>query len=229
MKTKVKVLAVRILSVAPLVWLTFSATAQSGNSVSVLHEGYVSPIEGKTFVPGQSDDGARRVASTISLVRGGETVLVADPGMVGDFPKVLARLKAEGVAPADVTHVFISHHHPDHTIYVGLFPNAELVDFWGVYKGDHWRDHPDPYELAPGIRVVRTPGHTKEDASLVVETGEGVYVLTHLWWMPGLAPEVDPLAWSQAELEKHRKAMLKIADWIVPGHGKMFKNPAKNP
>lgn len=203
------------------------ASAQSENSVTILHEGYVAPIEGRTFVPGQSDDGARKVASTVALVRGKDLVLVADPGMVKDFAAVLAKLESEGVEPADVTHVFISHHHPDHTLYAGLFPNAEVVDFWGIYKGDVWRDHPDNYELAPGVKVLRTPGHTKEDASLVVETDDGTYVLTHLWWMPDLTPEIDPLAWNQEELEKNRKTILEIADWIVPGHGKIFRNPTK--
>lgn len=42
-----------------------------------------------------------------------------------------------------------------------------------------------------------------------------------------MGPKVDPLAWNQGEIEKHRKKILEIADWIVPGHGKMFKNPKK--
>jgi len=53
-----------------------------------------------------------------------------------------------------------------------------------VYKGDLWRDHADGYAIAPGITVLRTPGHTEEDASLVVETADGTYVLTHLWCKP---------------------------------------------
>ena len=40
-----------------------------------------------------------------------------------------------------------------------------------------------------------------------------------------MSPAKDPLAWEQDALEKHRKHILKIAGWIVPGHGEMFKNP----
>jgi glyoxylase-like metal-dependent hydrolase (beta-lactamase superfamily II) len=61
------------------------------------------------------------------------------------------------------------------------------VDFWGLYKGDLWRDHGDGYQITPGVQVLRTPGHTEEDASLMVETAAGIYVLTHLLeWKGGM-------------------------------------------
>ena len=145
-------------------WTSQSARAQ--NTVSVLVEGYVKPIEGRQPMPGVSDDGARHVAGPVVLVRGEAVTLVADPGMVSDRALIVGALKKEGVSPEDVSHIFISHHHPDHTINIALFPNAELVNFWARYKGDLWQDHGEEYELVPGIRVVRTPGHTEEDASL---------------------------------------------------------------
>lgn len=199
------------------------------NEVHVVHEGYVGPIEGREFVPGATPDGARKVASTITLVLGPEIVLVADPGMTADdaWDETLQKMRALGVRPRDVTHVFISHHHPDHITRLGLFPNAEIVDHWGLYESDVWSDHPDEFELAPGIRVFQTPGHTHEDASLVVETPEGVYALTHVWWMPGYEPAVDPLAEEPETLEASRQKILRLADWIVPGHGAVFENTRK--
>lgn len=197
------------------------------NKVTVLLEGYVQPIEGRQLIPGMADDGARKVAGTVVLIQGENATVVADPGMVTDRALIVDALKNAGVSPEDVTHVFISHHHPDHTVNIALFPNAEVVDFWARYKGDMWSDHADGYEIAPGIKVIRTPGHTEEDASLVVETTEGTYVLTHLWWLPDMTPEKDPLASSQEQLDANRKKVLAIADWIIPGHGKMFQNPHK--
>lgn len=197
------------------------------NKVTVLLEGYVQPIEGRQLIPGMADDGARKVAGTVVLIQGENATVVADPGMVTDRALIVDALKNAGVSPEDVTHVFISHHHPDHTVNIALFPNAEVVDFWARYKGDMWSDHADGYEIAPGIKVIRTPGHTEEDASLVVETTEGTYVLTHLWWLPDMTPEKDPLASSQEQLDASRKKVLAIADWIIPGHGKMFQNPHK--
>ncbi len=204
---------------------SYAESSQNENTVDVLLEGYVKPIEGREFLPGATDNGARKVASTVALVEGKGVLIVIDPGMVTDAKLITESLARRKLMPKDITHVFISHHHPDHTINIGLFSNAEVIDFWGKYKGDIWQDHKDGYELAPGIKVLRTPGHTKEDASLVVETEKGVFVFTHLWWLPNMTPEKDPLAWNQEALEKHREHILKIADWIIPGHGKMFKNP----
>ena len=78
-------------------------------------------------------------------------VLIADPGMAaaGVWDELLADLLGLGIRPEDVTHVFISHHHPDHVTKLGLFPDATVVDFWGTYEDDLWSDHPDDFELAP--------------------------------------------------------------------------------
>jgi glyoxylase-like metal-dependent hydrolase (beta-lactamase superfamily II) len=197
------------------------------NKVTVLTAGYVQAIEGQQLIPGASDNGARRVASTVTLIQSDQAIVIADPGMVTDRALILNPLKKAEVSPQDVTHIFISHHHPDHTVNIALFPNAEVVDFWGRYKGDLWRDHGEGYEMAPGVKVLRTPGHTEEDASLMVETTEGIYVLTHLWWLSDMTPEQDPLAWDQGKLEEGRNKIVAIADWIIPGHGQMFKNPHK--
>ena len=199
------------------------------NRVSILTAGYVQPLEGREFLPGAQTDGARKVASTISVVQGPDIVLIVDPGMAAPdvWDNILGTLRSQGIAPKDVTHVFISHHHPDHTTHLGLFPHAVVVDFWASYKDDLWEDHPDPYELAPGIKVVRTPGHTDEDASLLVETIEGTYAFTHLWWGPNLEPKEDPLAEDHDGLKKYRRLLLQQVDWIVPGHGAAFKNPSR--
>jgi glyoxylase-like metal-dependent hydrolase (beta-lactamase superfamily II) len=112
-------------------------------------------------------------------------------------------------------------------VNIALFPNAEVVDFWARYTGDLWQDHGDEYDIVPGITVLLTPGHTEEDASLIVRADDGTYVLTHLWWLEDMTPATDPLAWDQAQLEASRQKVLAIADWIIPGHGRLFRNPRK--
>ncbi len=176
-------------------------------SIHVLHAGY-------------ADD---RVASTVTLIRDGDALIVADPGMVGDRALILDPLRALGVAPENVTHVFLTHHHPDHTINVALFPNAEVVDFWARYRGDEWLDHDgDGYGLSPNCQLWLTPGHTAEDATLIVRADDAVYAITHLWWRGDRSPDMDPLADDQAELERNRARVLEAADIVIPGHGQPF-------
>ena len=62
---------------------------------------------------------------------------------------------------------------------------------------------------------------------VVVEAEDGVTVLTHLWWDENRQPAVDPLAEDPKALDTHRLQVLELADWIIPGHGKRFRNPQK--
>ena len=175
----------------------------------LLHAGYV------------RDDG---VASSVSLVLDGSSVVVVDPGMVAEPELILAPLRTRGVEPADVTHVVVTHHHPDHTINVGLFPNAEVVDSSVRYRGDQWTDHEgDGHRVSEHARLILTPGHTSEDATLLIETDDGVVACTHAWWRADRSPEVDPLADDQAALEASRSRILAEADTVVPGHGEAFR------
>jgi len=165
-----------------------------------------------------------RVASSVVLVRDGDALIVADPGMVASRARILDPLTVFGLAPADVTHVFLSHHHPDHTVNIALFPNAEVVDFWARYRDDLWLDHDgDGYRLSPRTQLWLTPGHTEEDATLIVEADDAVYALTHLWWRGDRTPAIDPLAWDQASLERGRERVLAAAAIVIPGHGEPFR------
>jgi glyoxylase-like metal-dependent hydrolase (beta-lactamase superfamily II) len=182
----------------------------SGTSVHLIHAGYA------------RDDG--RVGGSISLVRDGDALIVVDPGMVARRGLITEPLAALGVTPEAVSQVFLSHHHPDHTVNIALFPNAEVVDFWARYRDDLWLDHPgDGYRLSPRTQLWLTPGHTEEDASLIVEADDAVYALTHLWWFADRTPEVDPLAADQAAIERARERVLGVADIVIPGHGEPFR------
>jgi glyoxylase-like metal-dependent hydrolase (beta-lactamase superfamily II) len=165
-----------------------------------------------------------RVASSVVLVRDGDISIVADPGMVASRARILDPLAVLGVSPADVSLVFLSHHHPDHTVNIALFPNAEVVDFWARYRDDLWLDHEgDGYHLSPHAQLWLTPGHTEEDATLIVEADDAIYALTHLWWRGDRTPAIDPLAWDQAALERGRERVSATAEIVIPGHGGPFR------
>ena len=165
-----------------------------------------------------------RVASSVVLVVDGDVRIVVDPGMVARRSLILDPLAALGFTPESISHVFLSHHHPDHTINVALFPEAEVVDFWARYVGDEWLDHDgDGYHLSPNGQLWLTPGHTDEDASLIVEAEDGTYAMTHAWWRGDRTPALDPFSPDQAVLELSRTRILGAADIVIPGHGEPFR------
>ena len=178
------------------------------------------PARLDVLVNGYADE---RVASTVTLVRDGDVVIVIDPGMVADRGQILDPLVSLGVRPEDVTDVVLSHHHPDHTHNVALFGRARTHDHWAIYQGDSWTDRDaDGFALSPSVRLMATPGHTPQDITTLVETDEGLVACTHLWWSEE-GPEDDPLASDPDELRRSRQKVLALGPVrIVPGHGAPF-------
>jgi glyoxylase-like metal-dependent hydrolase (beta-lactamase superfamily II) len=178
----------------------------------VLHEGYL------------SSGGNQRVGSTVSLIRDGDVLVVIDPGLARGREAILGPLSALGIRPEQVTDVVISHHHPDHTVNVALFPAARLHDHWAWYRDDLWVSRPaEGFELSPRIRLLETPGHSAEDVSTAVDTTEGLVVATHLWWTASV-PIEDPYAPDPAVLHEQRARVLALPNLarVVPGHGPAF-------
>jgi glyoxylase-like metal-dependent hydrolase (beta-lactamase superfamily II) len=149
--------------------------------------------------------------------------------MVAHRDRILGPLADLGVDPGEVTDVVFSHHHPDHTLNAALFPNARFHDHWAIYQDDVWEDRDaDGYQLSPSVSLLRTPGHSAEDISTLVETAEGLVVLTHLWWHADGPPE-DPFA-DAGELQRHRALVLdRRPALIVPGHGPAFAPSDRTP
>lgn len=174
--------------------------------------------------PGYIREGGSRVGSSVTLVRDGDATIVVDPGLVARRSLILDPLAARGIAPEAVTHVVLSHHHPDHTMNAALFPEAEVIDFWARYRDDHWLDHDgDGWHPTPRTTLWLTPGHSDEDVSLVIHADDDVYVTTHLWWRADRTPEVDPHSPDQAILEANRRRILEVATVVIPGHGEPFR------
>lgn len=185
--------------------------------VDVLVEGYA-----------RREGDVARVAGTVSLVRAPGLTAIVDPGMVAHRDLILDPLRALGVEPGSVTDVVLSHHHPDHTVNIALFPEARVHDTWAIYHGDEWRDRPaEGTEVAPGVRLWETPGHTPQDITTLVDTDDGTVALTHLWWHATMAG--DPRATDLDALHTHRARVLEVAGRIVPGHGAAFEVTARTP
>jgi glyoxylase-like metal-dependent hydrolase (beta-lactamase superfamily II) len=162
------------------------------------------------------------VASTVSLIDSGDSLIVVDPGMVRSRSVILDPIRGLDHSPEEVTDVIISHHHPDHTINIALFPNARLHDHWAMYHNDVWQSRAaEGYVVAPGVTLWETPGHTAQDITTIVETEDQVVALTHLWWHER-SPFDDPLGTDQEALHTGRARVLERVDLIVPGHGEPF-------
>lgn len=169
------------------------------------------------------------VASTVSFVRDGDVRVIIDPGMVPGAQSILKPLGRLVDSPDQITDVVFSHHHPDHTLHAALFPQARFHDFWAIYHGDVWQSRPaEGFEISSAIRLIETPGHTPQDITTLVNTGDGVVAFTHLWWSDQ-GPAEDPYAQDPALLHRNRARVLELAALIVPGHGAPFRPGPQTP
>ena len=167
------------------------------------------------------DGKSERACSTIALVKDRNLNIISDPGSMANPDDLIKKLKERGLTPKEIDMVFISHSHMDHYKYVGLFPDAKVLDYWGLWEGDR---------CLSGVRIVNenifvkeTPGHTADSITLIVQADQGKFAICgDVFWEKDL-PEKDLFATDPIRLKQSRKQMLELADYIIPGHGGMYK------
>jgi len=175
------------------------------------------------FVVLQEGSGGPAVRSSVTFVRDGDRRIVIDPGMAPSQSAILEPLASLGVVPSAVTDVVISHHHPDHTVNVGLFAEARVHDHWAIYRHDTWTSRrAEGFKVSPSVLLWETPGHTPQDITTLIGTPDAVVAATHLWWRSD-GPAEDPLAVDPAAIHPGRGRVLEVAGLIVPGHGPAFE------
>ncbi len=162
--------------------------------------------------------------STIVLIRDKDMRMIVDPGTLPNQDLLVEKLKEEGLTVNDINIVFITHSHVDHYRNIGMFPKAKTLDFWGWWEGDIWKEASE--NISENLKIIKTPGHSSDNVTLLVKTDKGnVAICGDVFWKENF-PQDDPYASDKGKLKESRKKVLEIADYIIPGHGEMFKSPS---
>lgn len=181
--------------------------------VKILIEGYTSADSGQS--------GEEKTCPTITLVRDKDMVMVVDPGTVDDQQIIVDALKKEDLAIEDINVVCITHSHIDHYRNIGMFPKAKTLEYFGLWDGGKVQDWKE--QFTDDIKVLKTPGHSYDGLTLFVETDGGVIAICgDVFWKKDM-PKNDPYATDQDKLKESRKKVIEMADWVIPGHGGMYK------
>jgi len=190
--------------------------------VKVLIKGYAREIDGKEFA-----------SSTTTLIQDGKLNIVVDPGM--DRKALLAALKKEDLSLDQINYVILTHNHLDHSLLTGIFENAKILDDSDIYSFDGQIDEHEGKIPNTNIEIIKTPGHDQFHCSVLVNTEEfGKVIIAGdvFWWADdeeqktdrkSLLEHKDPYVKNKGELEKSRKKILELADYIIPGHAGMYK------
>ncbi len=189
--------------------------------VKVLLEGYAKQ-QGKGWLAN----------ATVCLVTTDKYKIITDPGC--NREKLLEVLNKEGLSTKEIDYVFMSHKHPDHILLAGIFENAKHITYDTnlMFNSDLITEF-DKHELGEDIEIIETPGHVLEHISLIVNTQQGKVGIVGdvIWWLDSEEQvfNLEQKDHSQAkgmnmqELIESRKKVLTMSDYIIPGHGKMFK------
>ncbi len=190
--------------------------------VKVIIEGYAREEGGEEFA-----------SSTTSLIQADNLNVIIDPGM--DREALLNGLAKEGLEPKDIDFVVLTHTHLDHCLLAGIFENAKVLDDGDMLSSNGKIAEHEGKVPGSDIEIMATPGHDQFHCSVLVETedlGKVVIAGDVFWWADeeeqetdtqGLLEHKDPYVKDEKALQESRKKILSLADYIIPGHGKMFK------
>ncbi|XP_015110406.1 metallo-beta-lactamase domain-containing protein 1 [Diachasma alloeum] len=195
------------------------------SEVIVLFEGYSNKLD------------KERMEANCScvLIKGPKTVIV-DTMTAWDKDRIIDALARHDVEPEDIDFVVCTHGHADHIGNNNLFLKAEHIVGSCVHKGSiFYEKHLQgaEHQLCEGVKVLRTPGHTYDDVSVIVESTVDAEKVTIAVAGDLFEKEADlenPEMWQNLGVPELRKTqaenrflVIMLADYIVPGHGKMFK------
>ena len=190
--------------------------------VKVLIEGYA-----------REESDAEAASCTTTLIKEKDLNIIVDPGM--NRKLLLEALKKEKLSVRDINYVILTHTHIDHCLLAGIFEKAVILDDSSIYTFDgKIRGHEGK---VPGtdIKIIKTPGHDQFHCAVVVDTeelGRVVVAADVFWWADNeeqktdrksLIEHKDPYMKNEKQLMESRNKILNIADYVIPGHGKMFK------
>lgn len=177
-------------------------------------------VRGDVAVAGGKPDAGRELVMYVWLILGGPSPMVVDTGpkslveinrgLAGLTLEPVSRhpgeslagiLRAAGVGPEEVSHLFFTHMHYDHCSDFRVLPRARWVvsrrgweeAFARLAEGRCWIPgevvYPmmeeqdrlilagDGEEVVPGVRVLSLGGHTPCSQAVLVETGAGTVAI----------------------------------------------------
>ncbi len=151
-----------------------------------------------------------------------------------DSPKFVAPLVRRLEALGGVSHIFLTHRDDvaDAERYAEHFKSRRIIhrDELSSQPGaEVVLEGSGPWELAPGVLAVSTPGHTQGHCVLLVQD-RFLFTGDHLAWdrdEQRLAASEDYCWYSWP---RQAESMARLADhrfeWVLPGHGQRVHLPA---
>lgn len=172
------------------------------------------------------------LGSSVTLIQHEGVNVLFDTSSHAFKAPLMHALKERGLEPTDIRHVVNSHYHLDHCFNDYLFAESATIHTGNASLRPDGEAHIYPdisiRPLPSGIDLIKTPGHSGPDVSLVY-AWEG-----KIWMCVGDAVREDILRgesrFTASDPERFVDSMRLIfdrADVIVPGHGRLIRDALK--
>ena len=169
----------------------------------------------------------QKADGTISFIISGKNKIIVDTGLPKDKQVILAFLKREKITVDQVNYVTCTHGDADHISNNNLFPKAKYIVGFDIYDQDLATFFENEYRIDKNVKIIKLVGHDNRSIGLEIKTNKGIvmivgdlYEYENDWHKPE-----NWIAFSKNPLEHliNRSKVWQQADFIVPGHGPMFK------
>ena len=126
----------------------------------------------------RDDDGnILQAHSTSTLIRSSDRLIVVDTSSKYLRPALKNSFRELGVFMKDVDTVILTHSHSDHIENLDLFPNAKVYLHAGGEEVPFKHETvTEDIEIAEGVKLVHTPGHTPDSMSVFAKADRNYVV-----------------------------------------------------
>jgi glyoxylase-like metal-dependent hydrolase (beta-lactamase superfamily II) len=174
-------------------------------------------------------------SSTVTLIKGAKNVVVDSGGFADDAETIKKMLAKEGLKTEQIDIAIATHYHWDHVSNFHLFKNARLYKCYSFSSYIDIKNNKtalvniqDGFRITDDIELILTPGHVEHHMSVVVNTNKGKVVIAgdaigRKEWIDLTKFPDKRYVWDEKKYTESRKKILKIADYVIPGHGDIFK------
>lgn len=146
--------------------------------------------------------------SSVTMIISGQHKIIVDSGLQGEEEAIRKALAELGTKPEEVDCIVNTHSHSDHCGNNHLFSRAKVL---AVKEGD---------AIAPGVRILATPGHSMDSISVAVETNEVIVISGDaLPTLGNFLKKVPPALHVNCDLAvDSMQRITALADVVIPGH-----------
>jgi glyoxylase-like metal-dependent hydrolase (beta-lactamase superfamily II)/ferredoxin len=151
-----------------------------------------------------------------------------------DSPKFVAPLVRQLEALGGIAHIFLTHRDDvaDAERYAKHFGSRRIIhqdELSSQPRAEVVLRGEGPWELAPGVLAIPTPGHTKGHCVLLYQD-RFLFTGDHLAWDRDTRRLTAFLDYCWYSWQQQAGSMAKLAayrfEWVLPGHGQRVRLPA---